>query len=245
MRWIVGDLHGCALELDDLLGQIRFDPADDELWTTGDLVNRGSDSLAVMRLWRDVEGRAVLGNHDIYALLAHEGAGPRYDDELDALFADAEVEPLLGRLREQPALVSLGELVGGRPVWLVHAGLHPDWQELPAVAARLNSGQRDAAWLEREELSYATRVRYCNPLGELCRTDRDGDPIGEGARPWEELWRGEALIVHGHWARRGHYRTERALGLDSGCVYGGALTAWCQEEDRIFQVPSRSPRIFV
>lgn len=245
MRWIIGDVHGCALELDDLLGQVRFDPAADELWVTGDLVNRGTDSLAALRLWRDVDGKSVLGNHDIYALLTHIGAEDRYADDLDQLFAADDRDALLGRLIDQPLLVDLGTLADGRPVWLVHAGLHPDWQDLPGTAGRLNSGKRDAPWLRRADARYATRVRYCRPDGTLCRTDRNGEPTSEDCRPWEELWRGEALIVHGHWARRGHYRTERALGLDSGCTYGGSLTAWCQEEDRILQVPSRSPRLFV
>ena len=245
MRWIIGDVHGCALELDDLLARIRFDPAEDELWTTGDLVNRGTDSLAALRLWRDVEGRAVLGNHDVYALLAHAGAEERYADDLDPLFAAPDRDPLLARLLDQPVLVSLGALADARPVWLVHAGVRPGWLDLPEVAGRLNSGARDADWLRRDEVAFATRARYCSADGEMCRTDRDGEPVGEDCLPWEERWRGEALIVHGHWARRGYYRTGSALGLDSGCVYGGALTAWCLEEDRVLHVPSRSPRIFV
>jgi bis(5'-nucleosyl)-tetraphosphatase (symmetrical) len=58
-------------------------------------------------------------------------------------------------------------------------------------------------------------------------------------RPWDDLYRGDTLVVHGHWARRGHYRGARTIGLDSGCVYGGKLTAWCQDEDRIVQVAGR------
>ena len=67
MRWVVGDVQGCARELDDLLREIRFDPAKDELWSTGDLVNRGPASLAAARLWRDIGGRVVICNHEIYA----------------------------------------------------------------------------------------------------------------------------------------------------------------------------------
>ena len=59
-------------------------------------------------------------------------------------------------------------------------------------------------------------------------------------RPWDEFYRGETLVVHGHWAQRGYYRGERTMGLDSGCVYGGPLTAWCQDEDRVVQVPGQS-----
>ncbi len=65
MRWVVGDVQGCARELEALLEAVRFDPARDELVSVGDLVNKGPDSLAVLRLWHDVEGRGVLGNHDV------------------------------------------------------------------------------------------------------------------------------------------------------------------------------------
>ena len=69
MRWFIGDLQGCAREFDDLLRKIRFDPQVDEVWCVGDLVNRGPDSLAAVRLWRDIGGHGVVGNHDVYALL--------------------------------------------------------------------------------------------------------------------------------------------------------------------------------
>jgi bis(5'-nucleosyl)-tetraphosphatase (symmetrical) len=58
--------------------------------------------------------------------------------------------------------------------------------------------------------------------------------------PWDSLYTGDTLVVHGHWAQRGYYRGRRTMGLDSGCVYGGKLTAWCQEEDRIVEIPARS-----
>jgi bis(5'-nucleosyl)-tetraphosphatase (symmetrical) len=106
MRWIVGDVQGCARELDELLRKVRFDPGSDELWCLGDLVNRGPDSLAVLRLWRDLGGRSVLGNHDIHALLARSGSKPRTRDQLDELFGAHDADDLLGRLRDQPVLLT-------------------------------------------------------------------------------------------------------------------------------------------
>lgn len=239
MRWLVGDVHGCALELEALLEQVRFDPTRDELWSLGDLVNRGPDSLAALRLWRDVDGRAVLGNHDLYALLARSGRRPRRRDELDALFRSEQADELLGRLRQQPALVHLEGDERVREAWIVHAGLHPLWDDLPELARKVNEAAHDDDWLESPDLTFAASVRCCTSEGQ--RAPQTGPPRDCQApyRPWDAFYRGRTLVVHAHWASRGFYLGERTMGLDSGCVWGGKLTAWCQEEDRIVQIPSR------
>jgi bis(5'-nucleosyl)-tetraphosphatase (symmetrical) len=248
VRWVVGDVQGCARELDDLVKWIRFDPQRDELWSLGDLINRGPDSLAVLRLWRDLGGRGLLGNHDIYALRAHAGREPRKGDTLEGLFGAADVEMLLARLREQPALIRLTGGDGVRAAWIVHAGLHPLWDDLDDVASRLDAAPHDDAWLTSPDVKFATRVRCCTADGKRCRQTGPPGACPPPHRPWDAFYRGPTLVVHGHWARRGAYRGPRTMGLDSGCVYGGVLTAWCQEEDRIAQVPSRerggSPRAF-
>jgi len=242
MRWVVGDVHGCALELGDLLDEIRFDPVKDELFTVGDLVNTGPDSLGAMRIFRDAGGKAVLGNHDIYALRAHALSVPRRSDRLDALFASKECDALFALLRACPAIVRLERDLSPTGVWLVHAGLHPDWIDLPALAARLAAQPHDDDWLHGDDVTFMTRVRCC---------DRFGDRLKFAGRPadapppyhaWDAYYTGEDLIVHGHWAMRGHYRGPRTMGLDSACVYGGHLTAWCVDDDRIESVPCRSPR---
>jgi len=244
MRWLVGDIQGCARELELLLERIRFDPARDEIWSLGDLVNRGADSLAVLRLWRDVGGRAILGNHDVYALRAYDAPRRRRKDTLDALFAAADGPELLAGLRTHPVLVRLaaaGAKVGD--VWIVHAGLHPRWTDLESVAERLNSGERDDGWLSGGDVAFATRARCCTSAGEMHRHTGAPDSCPAPFQPWDSFYRGNELVVHGHWAQRGYYRGARTMGLDTGCVYGGALTAWCHDEDRIVQVPSRSPQV--
>jgi bis(5'-nucleosyl)-tetraphosphatase (symmetrical) len=203
------------------------------------MTNRGPDSLAVMELWRDIAGRSLLGNHDIYALLAHAGKAPRKGDTLEALFGAGEAKALLTRLREQPALVHLAGRDGVRPAWIVHAGLHPRWDDLDEVARRLNAAPHDDTRLQRPEMQFATRVRCCDADGERCHHTGPPDTCPPPYRPWDAFYRGTTLVVHGHWARRGAYRGRRTMGLDSGCVYGGLLTAWCQEEDRVAQIPSR------
>lgn len=239
MRWVVGDVQGCARELDDLLEWVRFDPGRDELWCVGDLINRGPDSLEALRLWRDVEGHGVLGNHDVYALLARSGRKARSEDTLEALFAAPDAGPLLDRVRELPVLAYLPGDDRVQAAWVVHAGLDPRWGSLRETADRINDVPHDDPWLGSPDVSFATRVRCCTEDGECCRHSGPPDACPPPFRPWDEFYRSGPLVVHGHWARRGAYRGERTLGLDSGCVYGGMLTGWCQEEDRIVHVPSR------
>jgi bis(5'-nucleosyl)-tetraphosphatase (symmetrical) len=240
MRWVVGDVQGCAREFDDLVAWIRFDPARDELWCLGDLVNRGPDSLAVLRLWCDLGARSLLGNHDIHALLARSGRRPRKADTLEALLGASDGGELLERLRREPVLVRLPEADRVAPAWIVHAGLRPAWRDLDGVAARLNDAPHDDDWLESDDVAFATRVRCCTAAGELSRHAGPPDTCPPPFQPWDAFYEGPELVVHGHWALRGAYRGPRTMGLDSGCVYGGLLTAWCQHEDRIVQVPARS-----
>jgi len=247
VRWIAGDLQGCARELEDLLETIRFDRGRDELWTTGDLINRGPDSLRTLEIWRDVGGRSVVGNHEVYALLAHSGRVRRKSDTLDALFASADVDAWMSRLRALPMMAFLpGDRAAKvRDVWVVHGGIDPRWSDLHAVAARVEARTHDDAWLESEEVSFSTRVRSSTAIGECAKHDGAPEGCPPPSVPWNVLYdqraatlRDPALVVHGHWAWRGHYRTKHVIGLDSGCVYGRGLTAWAMEEDRIVVVPS-------
>lgn len=107
-------------------------------------------------------------------------------------------------------------------VILVHAGLHPHWTE-----ERLTS-------LDAGEVDYAVSVRYCDAAG--VRPGEDWPPPGPPFRPWDDFYRGHKRVVFGHWARRGLVVRPACIGLDTGCVYGGPLTAWVAEEDRIVQV---------
>lgn len=236
MRYVVGDVQGCARELERLLRMVRFDPAHDELWSAGDLVNRGPDSAAAARLWRDIGGKGVLGNHGVYALCARSGRWPRKRDTLQGLYDDPDADELLALLRALPVLAFLESQGEGPDAWLVHGGLHPKWTDLAQVAARVNAGPHDDDWLNSEDVNFATRVRCCDREGNRSKYDREPEGCPPGYWPWDALREPGTLVVHGHWARRGHYRNAVALGLDSGCVYGGPLTAWCQEEDRIIQV---------
>lgn len=242
MNWVVGDIHGCVRTLEKLLREIRPQRGRDTLWTVGDLVNRGPSSPEAVRLWRDAGGRGVLGNHDIYALAVHAGTAPRRRDNLDALLEASDSDELFDFLRAMPLLARLAGAAGAPEAWLVHAGLHPDWDDPPAILRADALPPLDDAVLHGPEAAYATRVRCVREDGvRLGHTGRPEDCPPPGL-PWDALYRGAALVVHGHWASRGHYRGARTLGLDSGCVYGGALTAWCMEEDRVVQVECEDER---
>ena len=104
----------------------------------------------------------------------------------------------------------------------MHAGLHPLWDE-----AKLHA-------LSKDEIHFAVNVRYCNAAGEQPR--RDWPPPGPPYRPWDDFYKGKKRVVFGHWARRGLVVRPQCIGLDTGCCYGGKLTAWIAEEDRIVQV---------
>ena len=128
-----------------------------------------------------------------------------------------------GRERDQRQwLSSLPPVRVFDDVILVHAGLHPHWTEDHLRA------------LPAADVDYAVSVRYCDAEGR--RPDEDWPPPGPPFRPWDDFYRGSKRVVFGHWARRGLVVRRQCVGLDTGCVYGGPLTAWIAEEDRIVQV---------
>lgn len=231
-RIVIGDIQGCRAPLEALLARVGA-AAGDQILCVGDLVNRGPDSAGTLRLLRRLGARPVLGNHDLHALrlaLRHASPPPALRD----LFGAPDREALLGWLAAQPVMRVFDDLV------VVHAGLHPHWHDLAATAARVNAGVR--AYLEGADdpdITFATQVRHCDADGN--RPARDDPPPGPPFRPWDSWYRGRRRVAFGHWARRGLVLGPRVRGLDTGCVYGGALTAWIVETDRIVQVPGWTP----
>jgi len=227
-RIFVGDVQGCRSELEQLLAACRYDPASDALHPVGDLVNRGPDSLGALRLLRDLGAQPVLGNHDVHLLRAAAGLrAPAPLDTLDAVLAAPDRAELLAWLAGQPFVRVFDDL------YLVHAGLHPAWTDPLANLADLDPLARSHA------SDFATRVRHCDAAGER-PVDDEAPPIGFA--PWDHFYEparhGGRRVVFGHWAARGLVRTEKVVGLDSGCVWGGALSAWIPEERRVVSVPA-------
>lgn len=270
--YAVGDVQGCLEPLERLLERVRFDPARDRLWLVGDLVNRGPHSLETLRFVRDLEEAAVavLGNHDL-ALLAKACGARRLKrrDPLRAVLDAPDAGELLTWLRSRPLLHqdrSLG--------WtLVHAGLAPQWDEATALscAAELETILRSPDWTAFMEHMYGdeprrwspelsgwerlrfianafTRIRYCDAGGGL-DLQSNGPPGTQppGLVPWfEHPGRRSARlrIVFGHWSTLGVLTRPGLLALDSGCVWGGYLTAARLDalHQELLQTPCRAAR---
>lgn len=220
----VGDIQGCAAELADLLRAAGFDPARHLLLPLGDTVNRGPDAAGVLRLLREHRAEPLQGNHERWLLAAAaRGKAPRNRHGGSGWHQLATAGLLEEALRWMSHWPPLREGEG----WIaVHAGLHPSLppRETPP--------------------EFLTEVRYCNAAGE-----RPAEPDGTlgdappGFRPWFDFYRGPRTAIFGHWARLGLIERERLYGLDTGCVYGQALTGLWWPERRLVQVPSRQPRV--
>lgn len=233
LRVFVGDVHGCADELDDLLAALSYDPAAHDLWFVGDLVNRGPESLRAVRRVRQLGAGCVVGNHDLHALARWRGVrGAKRLDTLGELLAAPDAAELMGWLASLPALALWPDVV------LVHAGLHPHWRDPEAVAREARAGldgARDP--FANETLAYLTTVRHCDASGHRPApgTSAPGPPFA----PWDAFYTGSRTVVFGHWAQRGLVVGDRTRGLDTRCVWGGRLTAWIAEQDRLVSVPAR------
>ncbi len=232
-RVFVGDVQGCATELDELLEALDQRRECHEVWLVGDLVNRGPDSLGVLRRAIDRGLHAVLGNHDLHLLDVASGSRPlKPGDSFGDVLEAPDRDDLLAWLRSRPLVAQWDDVL------CVHAGLHPRWEDPRAVAAPLEraiaAGRRVS---DDPDLAFLVRVRHCDAGGR--RPADDLDP-GPGFRPWDAFYRGERTVAFGHWSMRGLVVGERVRGLDTGCVWGGRLSAWLSGSDRIVSVPARA-----
>ena len=229
-RIFVGDIQGCREELERLLERLRFEPSGDALHPVGDLVNRGPDSLGTLRLLRSLKAGGVLGNHDLHLLQAAAGKRSlRRRDTLDEVLEADDREELLRWLAKRPFVRSW------KDVLLVHAGLSPAWDD---PVEELEDAD---ALAPSEAARFAVHVRYCDKKGRM--PARDDPPPEKPFRPWHAFHDppriGGRTVVFGHWALQGLLEKKGLRGLDSGCVWGGRLSAWIAEEDRIVQVKAR------
>jgi bis(5'-nucleosyl)-tetraphosphatase (symmetrical) len=249
--YAVGDIQGCYDSLVALLERVGFQRASDRLWLVGDLVNRGPKSLAVLRFLADLGDRAtcVLGNHDLHLIARHCGVdaakdGDTLDDVLDAQDADVLIDWLVRR----PLLHRAD--VGGTRYAMVHAGLHPAWTVDQAAALadgfaeRLTDPTRRIALLETspKELRTLITLRTCHADGTPCKHKGPPEDAPKGCLPWFAVpgrrSAGEA-ITFGHWSALGFRRGADYLALDTGCVWGGTLTAVRLDDGRRYSEPAR------
>lgn len=235
-RIFVGDIQGCKAELESLLAEVKFRPGRDRLLPVGDLVNRGPKSVGVLRLLKELNARPVLGNHDLHLLGVAQGKRKlSSSDTLSKVLTSSDAPELLTWLAQQPILRVHKDL------YQIHAGLHPAWKTRRILEDAL-SPKRGANYLE--STTFATRARYCNAEGDLpgkrVLRDKDGDPTNPRWRPWYEFYdpagHNSRYVVYGHWAVMGIVDRKTTLGLDSGCVWGGDLTAYIPEEKLLVSV---------
>jgi bis(5'-nucleosyl)-tetraphosphatase (symmetrical) len=264
--YAIGDIQGCHAELCELLALAGFSPRADRLWLVGDLVNRGPGSLAVLREVQALGDAAitVLGNHDLHLLTvafghrrAHQG------DTLDDILGAPDRDDVIGWLAAQPLVHVEGERV------LVHAGVLPSWtaQEAQALSDEVGAamrgprlseflrdlyGDEPRTWRDdlrgmdrlRAIVNACTRLRFCTADGTMeFREKRGPAHAPPGFLPWyAHASRRTAAntIVCGHWSTHGLLLAHRVLMLDSGCVWGGPLTAVRLDDRKVFQVPSRT-----
>jgi bis(5'-nucleosyl)-tetraphosphatase (symmetrical) len=270
--YAIGDVQGCYQALRRLLALIHFDRARDTLWFVGDLVNRGPDSLAVLRFVRGLGDAAVsvLGNHDLHLLCVAAGVQPhrppkvadlssRRHDTLEAILQASDRDELLVWLRHRPLMhVEHGYA-------LVHAGLLPNWTIDKAVSLAKESqislsgphyleflsamyGNEPDRWDDaltgwerlRVVVNAMTRMRICTPDGRMQFAHKGTlAEVPAGFMPWyaaPSARSGEHTVLFGHWSAHGFARLPGAVALDSGCVWGGALSALRLEDRLVFQV---------
>jgi bis(5'-nucleosyl)-tetraphosphatase (symmetrical) len=250
MDYLIGDLQGCCDPLEHLLATIDFSPSRDRLHLLGDLVNRGPRSLHVLQRLAGLgdAAQSVLGNHDLHLLaVAHGVRKPGKDDTLDAILADPQRDALLDWLRHR-------RMAADACGWLlVHAGVIPQWsaEQTIALAGEVESllrspdiasflrvmyGNEPQRWDPalagadrwRFIVNTLTRMRLCSAEGELeLKRDAPG-AHPPGMLPWFEhpgrLTR-DTPIAFGHWSQLGLIDSPLLLSTDTGCVWGGSLTA--------------------
>ena len=264
--YAIGDLQGCYDPLRRLLDYISFDPAADRVWFVGDLVNRGPASLAVLRFVKALGSAAtvVLGNHDLHLVMQAAGYGKaNSEDTLEEILAAADRDELLDWLRAQPlfhvedgwAMVHAGLL----PSWTVaQAQALSDEVSAALQASDYRDflanmwGSEPAAWRDdlvgwdrlRVVVNAMTRMRYVTPAGAMefraagAKSPPDQGP--PGCLPWFNAPRrasADHAIVCGHWSALGFRDESNILALDTGCLWGGCLTALRLEDRRLFRQP--------
>jgi bis(5'-nucleosyl)-tetraphosphatase (symmetrical) len=259
----IGDLQGCYEQFRKLLDLVGFDRTKDRLWLVGDIVNRGPDSLKILRFVKGLTEAVtiVLGNHDLHLLMVAEGCSPlSRNDTIQDILSAPDREELLHWLRQQKLLHLDGNYA------MVHAGLLPSWSIAEAhelansVEATIRGeefhefctqmyGDQPDHWNDklsgyarlRVIVNAMTRIRVCTPQGKMDFKFKGMlKDIPQGYLPWFDVPNrasGEKTIIFGHWSALGLQLRDNLIALDTGCLWGGALTAIRLDDRKVFQVP--------
>ena len=266
--YAIGDVQGCYDALCRLLDHISYDPAEDELWFAGDIVNRGPQSLETLNFVRSLGNNAkwVLGNHELHLLRLAYGLIQASQSTLNTILDAPNADLLLEWVARQPLL----RVDHQRKLILVHAGLLPQWDIRLAVQLAENVSQRlqspecktflaqlisqkktPALWEDHLQginrlaitVNAMTSIRFCDSQGRMdFQTKTPPDKHLPGLYPWYTLEHSRDpsyTVLFGHWAALGYQRMKSYIALDSGCVWGGCLTAYRLDNgfEQVFQIP--------
>jgi bis(5'-nucleosyl)-tetraphosphatase (symmetrical) len=253
--YLIGDVQGCDSALERLLAEINFSPSRDTMVLLGDLINRGPGSLAVLRRLSTLGDAAqcLLGNHDLHALAVACGVRPAHkSDTLTELLAAPDAPALLEWLRFRELALRYSDAQGD--LLMVHAGVLPSWSATETIANSLiltaalrqkdyktllqgMYGNSPNAWSEhlrgeeqlRVIVNALTRLRFCTAQGEMeFATKEAAGSAPAGYMPWFEVpdrKTANITVAFGHWSTLGHINRPNLIALDTGCVWGGCLSA--------------------
>jgi bis(5'-nucleosyl)-tetraphosphatase (symmetrical) len=264
--YAIGDIQGCYYAFQALLARIKFDVQVDQLWLVGDLINRGNGSLEVLR-WcyaHQDSLKIVLGNHDLHALVvAHGITAAHKSDTFDALFAADDRDILLDWLRHQRLIYQEDNYL------MVHAGLLPQWtaEQSMQYAAEVETALQADNYLDflthmygnlpnkwsdtltgfnrlRTLTNAMTRLRVCTAQGEMeFKFKGELQDVPFGYMPWFDVptrATQEVQVIFGHWSALGLQQRKNVYALDTGCLWGGQLSAMNIHTKVVTQVPSHS-----
>ena len=267
-QYAIGDVQGCFDALESMIARIDFDRSRDRIWFVGDLVNRGPQSLEVLRFVKSLGTSAitVLGNHDLHLVAVATGHA-RLDrsDTLQEILDAPDCAELIAWLRTRRLAYAEGGYL------MVHAGLLPDWSESDVLrlAAEVESvlassaydafvskmyGDHPRRWSEdlrgpdrlRAIVNAMTRMRFCNAKGEMELKEKGGPECApSGYFPWFDApgrKTANLVLVCGHWSTLGYVQRPDLIALDSGCLWGGCLTAVRLNDRQVTQVACE-PRV--
>ena len=269
--YLIGDVQGCDAALQRLLETLDFSPSRDTIYLLGDLVNRGPDSAGVLRrlMGYGDAAQCLLGNHDLNLLAVAQGTRkPHRKDTLDGVLRAPDRHALLHWLRHQRMAMLLHR--GGKPLLMVHAGVLPTWtvdqamtlaREVETVLQGSHSsgllqamyGNAPSHWSDdltgmdrlRVIVNALTRLRFCTADGTMEFESKEGAAgAPAGYLPWFEVpgrQTAQATVAFGHWSTLGWMDRTDVLSLDTGCVWGGSLSALQfnlqDDAQQLFQVP--------
>lgn len=207
---VIGDVHGCARELRTLVEKLSPNPIDDIIFL-GDMINKGPESHEVLNIIREIHGRGILGNHELRLLKYRQTSDPSILKAYDPFTISQLTEPDWFLLDQLPLTIEIPEY----DAIAVHGGFlpTPHWRQQAA--------------------DIVTKIQVIDANGNPVKRSEAPDGI-----PWADAWEGPEFVLYGHTPREEVYRKPLSLGLDTGCVYGGALSAFIFPQRTLIQIPA-------